>query len=111
MNDRSLDRTLAILALLAAAIVVCLIVAAAATGFSQELFQIAPAPKEVARQLIGQPRHVLGLRLSLGFDNLFLVVYCAATGCGCAGGPSALISASHGPGKRPRPVFSRVKMW
>jgi hypothetical protein len=77
MSGGSLDRTLAILAFLAAAIVVCLIVAAAATGFSQELFQVGPAPKEVARQLTGQPLHAIGLRLSLGFDNLFVIVYCA----------------------------------
>jgi hypothetical protein len=32
--------------------------------------------------------------------------YSAATGCG-TGGPSALISASHGPGKRPRLTLSR----
>ncbi len=36
--------------------------------------------------------------------------YPAATGC-ATGAPSARISASHGPGKRPRPVLSRVKMW
>jgi hypothetical protein len=39
-------------------------------------------------------------------------VYSAATGCGCVtGGPSARISASHGPGKRPRLTLSREKMW
>jgi len=38
--------------------------------------------------------------------------YSAAAGCARGtGGPSARISASHGPGKRPRPTLSREKMW
>ena len=38
--------------------------------------------------------------------------YSAAIGWACGtGGPSARISASHGPGKRPRPTLSREKMW
>lgn len=77
MNNPGLDRVLAILALLAAAIVLCMVAAALATGFSQELFQVAPSPEEVARLLTDQPRHSLGLRLNLGLDNLFIVAYCA----------------------------------
>jgi hypothetical protein len=48
-----------------------------ATGFSQEFFQLAPSPAAVTAQLGNQPAHSFGLRLNLGLDNLFIVVYCA----------------------------------
>jgi hypothetical protein len=78
MNDnRGLNRTLATLAFLASAIVLCMVVGIFATGFSQEFFQLAPSIGAVAEQLSDQPAHAFGLRLNLGLDNLFIVVYCA----------------------------------
>jgi hypothetical protein len=73
----ALNRTLAALAFLAAAIVVVMVAAILATGFfSQEFFEIAPSPAAVADQL-RDPAHTLGLRINLGLDNLFIVVYSA----------------------------------
>jgi hypothetical protein len=78
MNDNmGLNRTLATLAFLASAIVLCMVVGIFATGFSQEFFQLAPSIGAVAEQLSDQPAHAFGLRLNLGLDNLFIVVYCA----------------------------------
>lgn len=77
MNDIGLNRALAILAFLAAVIVFCMVVGIFATGFSQEFFQLAPSPGALAQQLSDQPAHSFGLRLNLGLDNLFIVVYCA----------------------------------
>ncbi len=73
----ALNRTLAALAFLAAAIVLVMVVAIVATGgFSQEFFELGPSPALVADQLRA-PGHALGLRINLGLDNLFLVVYAA----------------------------------
>jgi hypothetical protein len=77
MGDIGLNRTLATLAFLASAIVLCMVAAIFATGFSQEFFQLSPSPGAVAEQLSGQPAHSFGLRLNLGLDNLFIIVYCA----------------------------------
>jgi hypothetical protein len=77
MNDIGLNRTLAILAFLASAVVLCMVVGIFATGFSQEFFQLSPSPGAVAEQLNGQPAHSFGLRLNLGLDNLFIILYCA----------------------------------
>jgi hypothetical protein len=78
MNDNmGLNRTLPTLAFLASAIVLCMVVGIFATGFSQEFFQLAPSIVAVAEQLSDQPAHAFGLRLNLGLDNLFIVVYCA----------------------------------
>jgi len=67
----------ATLAFLASAIVLCMVVGIFATGFSQEFFQLAPSIGAIAEQLSDQPAHAFGLRLNLGLDNLFIVVYCA----------------------------------
>jgi len=73
-----LNRTLAALAFLAAAIVLIMVAAILATGFfSQEFFELAPSPAFVADQLRDQPLHALGLRINLGLDNFFIVVYSA----------------------------------
>ena len=74
----ALNRTLAALAFLAAAIVLCMVAGILATGgFSQEFFELAPTPAAVAAQLTDQPAHTFGLRLNLGLDNLFLIAYTA----------------------------------
>jgi hypothetical protein len=74
----ALNRILAALAFLAAAIVLVMVAAILATGFfSQEFFELAPSPASVADQLRDQPLHTLGLRINLGLDNLFIVVYSA----------------------------------
>ena len=71
-----LNRTLAALAFLASATVIVMVVAIVATGFSQQIFELAPSPAFVADQL-REPVHALGLRINLGLDNLFIVVYSA----------------------------------
>ena len=73
----ALNRTLAALAFLASAIVLVMVAAIIATGFSQEFFELAPSPAFVADQLRDQPAHALGLRINLGLDNLFIVIYSA----------------------------------
>jgi len=98
MYDARLNRTLAILAYLASAIVFCMVAGVLATGFSQEFFQLAPSPAAVAAQLSDQPAHSLGLRLNLGLDNLFITVYCAFFAfwrCGCASCSVRWRSGSH----------------
>jgi hypothetical protein len=73
-----LNRTLAALSFLAAAVVLVMVAAILATGFfSQEFFELAPSPALVADQLRDQPLHALGLRINLGLDNFFIVVYSA----------------------------------
>jgi hypothetical protein len=54
-----------------------MVVAIFATGFSQEFFQLSPPLDAVSAALAGQPFHSFGLRLNLGLDNLFIVVYSA----------------------------------
>jgi hypothetical protein len=71
-----LNRTLAALAFLASATVIVMVAAIVATGFSQQIFELAPSPAFVADQL-REPVHALGLRINLGLDNLFIVVYSA----------------------------------
>src|SRR6201987_4933300 len=74
----ALNRILAALAFLASAIVVVMVAAILATGFfSQEFFELAPSPAFVADPLRDQPQHALGLRINLGLDNFFIVVYSA----------------------------------
>jgi hypothetical protein len=72
----ALNRILAALAFLASAIVLVMVVAIIASGFSQEFFELAPSPASVADQLRA-PAHTLGLRINLGLDNLFIVAYAA----------------------------------
>src|SRR5215471_16683918 len=76
-HTMALNRILAALSFLAAAIVLVMVAAILATGFfSQEFFELAPSPAFVADQL-RDPAHTLGLRINLGLDNLFIVVYSA----------------------------------
>ena len=56
----ALNRTLTALAFLASAIVLCMVVAIVATGFSQELFELAPSPALVADQLRDPPDAFVG---------------------------------------------------
>jgi hypothetical protein len=72
MTATTLDRTLAALATLAALIVACMVVGIVSTGMTQDFFQSArPAEAFVAYLASG----AFGLRLNLGLDNLFIVVY------------------------------------
>jgi hypothetical protein len=72
----ALNRTLAALAFLASAIVLCMVAGILATrGFSQEFFELGPSPTAVAAQLTDQPGHTFGLRLNVGLDNLFIIAY------------------------------------
>jgi hypothetical protein len=74
----ALNRTLAALAFLASAIVLCMVAGIlAAGGFSQEFFELGPSPAAVAAQLTDQPAHTFGLRLNVGLDNLFIIAYSA----------------------------------
>jgi hypothetical protein len=74
----ALNRTLAALGFLAAAIVLCMVAGILATGgFSQEFFELSPSPAAVAAQLTDQPAHTFGLRLNVGLDNLFIIAYSA----------------------------------
>jgi hypothetical protein len=74
----ALNRTLAALAFLASAVVLCMVAGILATGgFSQEFFELGPTPAAVAAQLSDQPAHTFGLRLNVGLDNLFIIAYTA----------------------------------
>jgi hypothetical protein len=74
MEQKSLDRTLALLASLAALTVAAMVAAILATHGSQDFFQSARAIDDY-RAFIASPLAVLGLRLNLGLDNLFMVFY------------------------------------
>jgi len=67
-----LDRTLATLAALAAFIVACMVVGIVSTGMTQDFFQSARPAEAFAAYVAGG---AFGLRLNLGLDNLFIVVY------------------------------------
>jgi hypothetical protein len=74
METRSLDRTLAILATLAALTVGCMVVAILYTRGSQDFFQTARSIDAYSGYL-ATPLVALGLRLNLGLDNLFMIFY------------------------------------
>jgi len=74
MDQKSLDRTLALLASLAALTVAAMVAAILTTHSSQDFFQSARAIDDY-RAFIASPLAVLGLRLNLGLDNLFMVFY------------------------------------
>jgi hypothetical protein len=74
MERRSLDRTLAILATLAALTVGCMVVAILYTRGSQDFFQTA-RPIEAYSVYLATPLAALGLRINLGLDNLFMILY------------------------------------
>jgi hypothetical protein len=75
MDTTRLDRMLAVLAGLAALIVAGMVVGIVSTGMSQDFFQSArPVETHIAR-LTASPLGATGLRINLGLDNLFIVVY------------------------------------
>ncbi|HEV3489352.1 MAG TPA: hypothetical protein VG224_02030 [Reyranella sp.] len=75
MDTTSFDRMLAALAGLAALIVAAMVVGIVSTGMSQDFFQSArPIEAHIAR-LTASPLGAAGLRINLGLDNLFIVVY------------------------------------
>jgi hypothetical protein len=76
MDTWSLDRTLAILATLAASTVAAMVVAILYTHSSQDLFQTAHSIEAASAQF-AVPLVPLGLRLNLGLDNLFVIFYAA----------------------------------
>jgi hypothetical protein len=74
MEMRSLDRVLAILATLAALTVAAMVVAIVTTRGTQDFFQTA-RPVEAYGAYLATPLVALGLRLNLGLDNLFMILY------------------------------------
>jgi hypothetical protein len=76
MDIRSLDRTLAILATLAASTVAAMVLAILYSHSSQDFFQAAHSI-EAASAHLATPLAPLGLRLNLGLDNLFMIFYAA----------------------------------
>jgi hypothetical protein len=76
MGTRSLDRTLAVLATLAASTVAAMVLAILHTGSSQDFFQTVRSI-EAASAHLAIPLVPLGLRLNLGLDNLFMIFYAA----------------------------------
>jgi hypothetical protein len=74
MENRSLDRVLAILATLAAATVAGLVVSILTTRGTQDFFQTARSVEAYGAYL-ATPLVALGLRLNLGLDNLFMIFY------------------------------------
>jgi hypothetical protein len=77
MDIRSEDRVLAILATLCAATVAAMVVAIVWTKSSQDFFQTARSVEAYAAHLAASPLNPLGLRINLGLDNLFLILYSA----------------------------------
>jgi hypothetical protein len=74
MDNRSLDRTLGLLATLAAVTVAAMVAGILATRSSQDFFQSARAIEDY-RAFLGAPFVATGLRINLGLDNLFMVFY------------------------------------
>lgn len=72
MIPASSDRPLALLAILSALTVIALLAAAFSAGISQEVFQAARLAEPNAVRLGLNPA---GLRLNIGLDNLFIVLY------------------------------------
>ncbi|PDT72609.1 hypothetical protein [Bradyrhizobium sp. C9] len=74
MQISRLDRTLAILATLAASTVAVMVIGILATSGSQDFFQTARSVEAYGAYL-GIPLAPFGLRLNLGLDNLFMIFY------------------------------------
>lgn len=74
MQIRPLDRTLAILATLAASTVAAMVIGILTTKGSQDFFQTARSVEAYGAYL-GTPLVLFGLRLNLGLDNLFMIFY------------------------------------
>jgi len=77
MDIRSVDRVLAILATLCAATVAAMVIGIVWTKSSQDFFQSARSVEAYAAHLAASPLNPLGLRINLGLDNLFLILYSA----------------------------------
>ena len=77
MDIRSAERLLAILATLCAATVAAMVVAIVSTKSSQDFFQTARSVEAFTAHLAASPLNPFGLRINLGLDNLFLVLYAA----------------------------------
>jgi hypothetical protein len=77
MDIRSEDRMLAILATLCAATVAAMVAAIVWTKSSQDFFQTARSVEAFTAHLAASPLNPLGLRINLGLDNLFLILYAA----------------------------------
>jgi hypothetical protein len=77
MERTQLDRLLAIFALMAIVAVAAIIAGIIVTGAGQDFFQSAGSADALMRKITGNPGTALGLRLNLGFDNLFIVIYAA----------------------------------
>lgn len=75
MTRGTIDRQLAFLAWFAAAMAGAMVVGFILTHSSQNFFQEAHAPDSYAQYLQSSPHAALGIRLNLGFDNLFLIAY------------------------------------
>ncbi|WP_143201860.1 hypothetical protein [Bradyrhizobium sp. NAS96.2] len=74
MQSSPMDRTLAILATLAAATVGAMVIGILTTKGSQDFFQTARSVEAYGAHL-GTPLVPFGLRLNLGLDNLFMIFY------------------------------------
>jgi len=74
MSNSTLDRMLAILATLAALTVACMVVGIISTRGTQDFFQTAHTI-EVYGAYLATPLVAFGLRLNLGLDNFFLILY------------------------------------
>ncbi|MCC8956697.1 hypothetical protein H8B02_25670 [Bradyrhizobium sp. Pear77] len=74
MQIRRLDRTLAILATLAASTVAAMVIGILTTKGSQDFFQTARSVEAYGAYL-GTSLVPFGLRLNLGLDNLFMIFY------------------------------------
>lgn len=74
METRALDRTLAVLAALAALTVALMVAGIVTTRSSQDFFQSARSLEAYSAHLAA-PSAAFGLRLNLGLDNLFMVFY------------------------------------
>jgi hypothetical protein len=74
MGNSSLDRTLAILATLAALTVACMVVGIVSTKGTQDFLQTARTVEAYGAYL-ATPLVTYGLRLNLGLDNVFLILY------------------------------------
>lgn len=74
MDNQGLDRTLGLLATLAAATVAAMVAGILLTHSSQDFFQSARAVDDY-RAFLGAPSGAVGLRINLGLDNLFMIFY------------------------------------
>ena len=74
MDRASLDRTLALLAGLAALTVAAMVAGILATRGTQDFFQTARAVEDY-RAYLAVPLAATGLRINLGLDNLFMIFY------------------------------------